>query len=206
MRIGIVGSCDKHDLVLMLAVLLRAYRGIPAAVAADDGRAYGYLDGEASGVSIHLSPEYEPEGLVVWDYSSYPPSGTFDKLILVTSCERASVEFAEQAAKELEFDALVVVEAPCSITPKYIYRRVPTIAQRYEYEDNPGRRIDWIYNGQVSLKRQQPDFVETVNGLLIDLFHVPKKDLKKLWQYAAKRGWEHDSSVLGTGTWASRHV
>jgi hypothetical protein len=32
------------------------------------------------------------------------------------------------------------------------------------------------------------DFAEAVNDFLIEICDVPKQDIKKLWQYARKRG------------------
>ncbi|MNI67221.1 hypothetical protein D3C73_1228420 [compost metagenome] len=82
---------------------------------------------------------------------------------------------------------LLVIEEECGLGLKYVDKYYPVIHSKISYIASPERKIDWIHDQRVQLKVDK-DFAEAVNDFLIEFCNVPKSDIKKLWQYARKRG------------------
>ncbi|WP_166244082.1 hypothetical protein [Paenibacillus turpanensis] len=189
MRLGILGNCAKHDLVLVLAALIQSHRGESVSVGTKEERVYPYFNGEVSQIAIH--PLDKDEGsIIIHDLHEIPEEASiYEKIFLVTTFDRYSIDFMESASRVVKFDAVVLISAPCSITPKFIEQRLQEqeSPRFYVYEEDAKRRIDMVFDGRIPLKKLSADFVDTMNDILIEHFEVPSKSIKKLWSYAAKR-------------------
>jgi hypothetical protein len=188
MKIVFAGDCEKHDLVLTTALLFQAARPEEkVSVITDVSRLYRHFQGEVSGVSIHLEGEAEAEVVQLYDWHQESlPCTDPDRVILVTACDRSSLEFAKAFLQNHEVDALLWVRSDCAITPKYIAAYLP-VKQILSYWDSPRRRIDWIYDGRVDLRGLESDFSQEIDVMMTDLYEIPKPQLKKIWSFIKKR-------------------
>lgn len=192
MNVILAGDCEKHDLALTLASLIRAYTEKTVTIITDEDENYRFFNGEVSGVSIDVEIPKSTDGFQIYDWHYGIPDVAEDsKILLVTSYEKRSIESINNIIKQLkdrEAVGLVVIESEGRISLKYIEKSMSAVPSlTTSYFDSPSRRIDWVHDGRVNLKVDK-DFASAVQDLLTQILEVPEKDLKKLWAYARKRG------------------
>lgn len=192
MKVIIAGDCQKHDYVLAAACLIKAYTDKTVTVITDADENYRYFNGEVSGIRIDVEVPKNPNGILIYDWHyGLPDLESETKLVLATSYEKRSIESILNILKLLKGKdptGLVVVESEGRITNKYIEKTIPLAPPMVtSYFDSSSRRIDWVHDGRVNLKVEK-DFAFAVQDLLMHVFDVPEKDLKKLWTYARRRG------------------
>lgn len=189
MNIVVAGDCEKHDFILAAAMLLRNYFNNEVMVITDNNRHYQYLDGEASGITITDSSVTEKPDIVLYDWHQGYPEGLVNEVVVfATTYERHAMEHIDALLNQKHMPAvLLIIEEECGLGLKYIDHYYPVITSKISYISSPGRRIDWIHDGRVNLKVDR-DFAEAVNDFLIEVCNIPKHEIKKLWQYARKRG------------------
>lgn len=191
-KIAFVGDCQKHDLVLAIAHLLHAYKeGSRVSIRSDSQRQYRYFNGEASGIHIRSFAD-EPASesdieLIDWHSAELPQDNT-DKLYVVTSYEKASLETAAQILHSRSASGIIAIESECSITPKYVKTHLTFDGRTMSYFDSSRRRLDWVFDGRITLRKLENDFTETVERILEDLLNISDKEMKKLWSFVQKRG------------------
>ncbi|CAH1207744.1 hypothetical protein PAECIP111893_02769 [Paenibacillus plantiphilus] len=185
-----VGDCEKVDLMLATALLLQAHQGeSSAAVISDVQRHYRYFQEEVSGIAIRADQDaVGSEQYVLYDWHSLAlPEIKMDKLFAVTTYDRSSLDMAGEIIRKHQVDGLIVLESDCAISPKYIRSLLP-VKRWYSYYDYPWRRINWVFDGRVGLRRIEKDFAQTIGDLVQDVADISENELKKLWMYAKKRG------------------
>jgi ABC-type Na+ efflux pump permease subunit len=184
-----LGDCDKSDFVISVAVLMQASLKQQVTIITDKPRTYRYFDGEVSGIKIAPSSE-DKEGIILYDcYQAIVPEELAEeKIVLVTTLDRANIEETREYSQALKPDALVVIQSDCSISSKYIETHFQEIQKIYYYQDDPRRRIDLSYQQALNVKKLNSEFVNTVNSFASEVSGVPSKDLKQLWAYLKKRG------------------
>lgn len=190
MNIGLIGDCDKVDLALMTGLLLKTHRdNEPVTIVSDRIRHYRYFQNEVNGMGVQANSDavIAAGGIAIYDWhSSELPNEQWDKKYVVTTYEKASLEFAAELIDGHETDGLIVLESECSITPKYIAKLFPN-ANIYSYYDDSRRRVDWVFDGRISTRRLESDFIHTVSSLARDIGAIPEPEVKKLWNYLKKR-------------------
>ncbi|WP_159887535.1 hypothetical protein [Paenibacillus puerhi] len=191
MDLVFIGDCEKHDLTLTVALLMKEFRNDEQLiVVTDTTRSYRYFQGEASGIRIVTdSSEVQDKDCVAiydWHQPTLPDCKGPAKIILVTACDRSSLEYSQALLRESQVDGHMFVQTECAITPKYVSTLLP-VQRSYTYWDSPSRRINWVYDGRVDLRKVEPDFVQAVGELIEDLYEVTKPQQKKLWTYVKKR-------------------
>lgn len=191
MNIVVAGDCEKHDFMLAAAVLLKGYFNNAVMIVSDNSRHYQYFEGEVSGIQImNAEPAVaDRPDIVLYDWHHGYPEGLEDeKTVFATSYERQAMENVDVLLDQKRIpELLLVIEEECGLGLKYIDSYYPVIASKISYISSAERRIDWIHDGRVKLKVDK-DFAEAVNDFLTEICNVPKNDIKKLWQYARKRG------------------
>jgi hypothetical protein len=190
MKIIFAGDCEKHDFVLTVAVLLKAYLNKPVTILPDNQRNYSYFSGEISGVEICIcNDEVQDLENMIYDIQSlYIEPKDPKKVIYVTNYEKRSVDALMEMVNIKKPDGIVVIESECSLNLKYIESILPDRIPLYNYFDNPRRRIDWVWNERIDLRKQDSDFVSAIRFFLSEICNIPSKDIKKLWSYVIKRG------------------
>lgn len=191
LNIVVAGDCEKHDFILVAAILLKGYYNNDVMIISDNHRHYQYFDGEVSGIQIR---DAEPDvadrpDIVLYDWHHGYPEGLEDEqIVFATSYERQAMEHVDKLLDQKHMPILlVVIEEECGLGLKYVDRYYPVITSKISYITSAERRIDWVHDGRVNLKVEK-DFAGAVNDFLIEIGNVPKNDIKKLWQYARKRG------------------
>lgn len=191
LNIVVAGDCEKHDFILVAAVLLKNYFNNEVMVISDNNRHYQYFEGEVSGIRIADSGSVAADkpDIVLYDWHQGYPEGLEDEVVaFATTYERQAMENVDMLLNQKHVPSLMlVIEEECGLGLKYVDQYYPVITSKISYISSPGRRIDWIHDGRVSLKVDR-DFAEAVNDFLIEICKVPKNEIKKLWQYARKRG------------------
>lgn len=189
MNIVVAGDCEKHDFILVAAVLLKSYFNNDVMIITDNSRHYQYFEGEVSGIRIANSAVTDKPDIVLYDWHHGYPEGLEDELIVfATTYDRQAMENVDTLLNQKRIPAvLLVIEEECGLGLKYVDNYYPVITSKISYISNPERRIDWVHDGRVNFKVDK-DFAEAVNDFLIEICNVPKHDVKKLWQYARKRG------------------
>jgi hypothetical protein len=189
MNIVITGNCEKHDFVLTVALLLKSYKEESVYIITDYYQNYQYFNGEVSGIKVSSeSPSY-PVGNVIYDWHYGMPADTENaKVVFATNFEKRSIESIVELNKIITPDSLIVMETECSINLKYIEKIIAYPPDIFGYYDSPKRRIDWVFDGHVGLKRMDKDFEDAVGSFMTQVIGIPVKDIKKLWSYARNRG------------------
>ncbi|MRN53054.1 hypothetical protein [Paenibacillus monticola] len=189
MNIVVAGECEKHDFMLVAAVLLKNYFNNEVMIISDNSRHYQYFEGEVSGVKIADSSATVKPEIVLYDWHHGYPEGLEDEVVAyATTYERQAMENVDLLLNQKRMPAvLLVIEEECGLGLKYIDRYYPVISSQISYISSPERKIDWVHDGRVNLKVDK-DFAEAVNDFLVEFCNVPKVDIKRLWQYARKRG------------------
>ncbi|WP_178381995.1 hypothetical protein [Paenibacillus sp. P32E] len=189
LNIVVAGDCEKHDFILVAAILLKSYFNNDVMIISDNSRHYQYFEGEVSGIRIADSSAADKPDIVLYDWHyGYPEDLEEEVVVFATTYERQAMENVDKLLDKKQMPALLlVIEEECGLGLKYVDKYYPVIHSKISYISSPERRIDWIQDGRVDLKVDK-DFAEAVNDFLIEICNVPKKDIKKLWQYARKRG------------------
>lgn len=187
--ITFVGDCEKHDLVLATAYLVRTHLDEKVTIVSDNMRSYKYFNGEVSG--IRISDHYDEEdGVIIYDCHEViiPDDLENEKVVLVMTHEKPSLEMAKELELLLSPKSLVVIENEgTGISRKYIstYFECEDV---YEYLDSPERRIGWVHDNKISFKKLDSDFRKSVSDLVRKLLGVQKKEEKAVSSFLKKRG------------------
>ncbi|MEK4290021.1 hypothetical protein MKX34_08825 [Paenibacillus sp. FSL R5-0636] len=189
MHIVVAGDCEKHDFILAAAILLKSYFNNEVMIISDNSRNYQYFEGEVSGIKIADSTVADKPDIVLYDWHHGYPEGLEEEIIVfATTYDRQAMENVNKLLDQKRMPTvLLVIEEECGLGLKYVDKYYPVITSKISYISSPERRINWVHDGRVDLKVDK-DFAEAVNDFLIEICDVPKQDIKKLWQYARKRG------------------
>jgi len=189
LHIVVAGDCEKHDFILAAAILLKSYFNNEVMIISDNSRNYQYFEGEVSGIKIADSTVADKPDIVLYDWHHGYPEGLEEEIIVfATTYDRQAMENVNKLLDQKRMPTvLLVIEEECGLGLKYVDKYYPVITSKISYISSPERRINWVHDGRVDLKVDK-DFAEAVNDFLIEICDVPKQDIKKLWQYARKRG------------------
>ncbi|OXM15543.1 hypothetical protein [Paenibacillus herberti] len=187
-RIVLAGECDKHDFVLMMASLLHAHTGKEAYIVTDKEERYRYFQENIPGVTVTGTGLPEDAEVALYDWHNRLPDDIGEaKLVFASDYSRGSLENLDLLMDDQAPDKVLIIEEECNIGLRYMEKRYPTASLIIDYMSSPERKIEWSHQGTISYKVDK-DFAAAINECLVDQADVPRADIKKLWQFARKRG------------------
>lgn len=183
------GDCEKHDFAIALSMCLSALTEKEVTIISDSNKNYKYFEGEVSGVKI--GPETRSSSdIVIYDCHNTILSdiGEDNKLIAFTDFSKASIDQIIGLQRSVIPSGLVVIEEESHFSPKYIDLYLGTDYGIYSYPYSSKRKIDIVFDGVVSFKKLDQDFIMCLGKFLEDFVGVANKDLRSLWNYLRRRG------------------
>jgi len=186
-----VGNCEKYDVVVSVASLVKTITKGDVAIVTDSDHSYKYFDGEVSGVQILKTVPTNFNGVIIYDCYQVivPDSLEGMKVVLFTTLDRPTYEYSVSLSQRIKTDVLISLYEDCIIDEKSIDLNFGIIEQKFEIENQPGRRIDMLHEERINYKKLDKAFRGVVDELVAMILDKDVKEVKKYWEALDKSGY-----------------
>lgn len=183
-----LGECDKYDLVVCCAALIKAISNSPVFIVSDNLRSYKYFGEEVCGIPISKGSVVEPGSVVLYDcYNVLVPDVTdTNDIVLVTTLERPVLEFALDSANLWNINTMVVYNQDCIVSEKVIDVKFERVEHKHYIEENVTRRLDMLYEELINITKIEKSFRSVVTALVASHLKLDSKQVSSYWEILEK--------------------
>lgn len=170
------GDCDKHDLVVLTALILHVTTSQKVTIVPEDNTKYKRLNGETNGIQISTG-ETNTSGLTVYDCSKINLSiDSEDKLVMVTDHYIHNLEFVYNHSNDMSSVATILIHPERGMDRKYVKSLIPS-NNLYEFDENLPLKLEMLDVRKLITKKVTEETWVTLRDLLTDILSLDKKDV-----------------------------